>query len=545
MDIKETTPFHTNEWIKQYRRNASDVHSFYAYSPLTEDVFVQRAQEIDSQTRVHASREKLAQVISSFHESMQPHSKIKRNITRFRDGNSLVVIGGHQACLLTGPLYTIYKAITVIQLARREEKRLGRPVIPVFWIAGEDHDWDEVNHVWIQGVAQKPSKLRFPSTCTRKQISEVICNPQEMHSWLDDLIRLLPDSIYKKEWVTILKEFTSTSITWTCFFAKVMMHLFGKYGLLLVDAADPNIRKLEEPFWRVLLTQNEEIQSLIREKSSQMIELGYPAPIPDKEHFAHLFLCNKGNRYPLYFDGVKWTASGIDGAWHTSDMLSLINTYPERLSNNVMTRPLMQEFLFPTLAFVGGPAEVQYWGILKDIFTVCGLLEMPILYPRLQMTLLSPCIQKRMHGLGVTLTDVTTRFDEVKGEWLQKQHNTNVESLFLEAKKEIESTHQRLLQQIDKELEINLLASGQLNKNKLIEHLVYLQKHIEHKIESKYQVGIRQWDEVLQTIYPDNKPQERIYNIINYWNLYGLEWLDELVNTPLLTENSTAYSISI
>lgn len=544
MDIKETNPLHFNKWINHYLRNASDVHAFYAHAPLTEDVFVQRVHELDSHVRMQAPREKLADVITSFHTPEMLLPEIQQNIERLRDEKSLVVIGGHQACLLTGPMYTIYKAMTIIRLAQREETRLGRPVIPVFWIAGEDHDWDEVNHIWIQGTAQKPSKLGFASTSNRKPISEVMCNPQQMNYWFDELSRVLPDSIHKKEWVRILKEFTSTPITWTRFFARVMMHFFGKYGLLLVDAADPDLRELEKPFWEVLLTRNREIQSLVRQKSSEMIDLGYPSIVPDKDNFAHLFLCRKGNRYPLYFDGKTWTAPGVDGEWDTSEMLNLANTSPEKLSNNVLTRPLMQEYIFPTLSFVGGAAEVQYWGILKDVFDICGL-QMPVVYPRMQITLVPHSIEKRMQGFGMTLQDVTTRFDEMKEKWLEKKHPVNVDALFLQAKQEIEATHQRLLEQINAEVEINLVESGQVNKNKLMEHLTYLERYAEHALHKKYDVEMRQWDEMRNTLYPRNKPQERIYNVVEYWNAYGVEWIDALVRIPLVTRANASYSISI
>lgn len=543
MEITETYQFIKSKWITQYLSNTSNVHSFYEYVPLKEDAFIQRAVELDSEKRMQVPREKLVEVLSSYHEPELLHPKVKQNIDRLRHSDSLVVIGGHQACLLTGPLYTIYKAITLLQLAEREEKRLGRPVIPVFWIAGEDHDWDEVNHVWIQ-KSSTPVKVRFSPRSNRKSISEISCIPEEVQVWIDHLSQLLPDSSYKKEWVSILKEFSATPIAWTRFFARIMNYLFGKHGLLLMDAADSELRKLEKPFWDILITKNKEIQKKIQEKLNEFTRLGYSLPIPDKKNYAHLFICSEGNRYPLYFDGITWTASGLSERWTTSELQSLACDFPHLLSNNVMTRPLMQEYIFPTLSFVGGFSEITYWGLLKDVFTLCGL-QMPIVYPRSQITLVSSTIRRRMREYKLTPSDVYTCFEEKKKNWFQKQKLINTDFLFKEARREILLIHEHLLHQLDKNLDINLMESGQINQNKIVEHLEYLEKSTEKIIRNKFDVEISRWDEIASVIYPSNKPQERVYNLINYWNAYGVEWIDRLINAPLLCEDGSVNFVSI
>lgn len=543
MEIKEMGQFFTSKWVKQYFTNRADVHPFYEYAPLEEDAFKNRARDLDSIERAHAPREKLAEVITSFHEPELTHPEIARNIDRLSQLDSLVVIGGHQACLLTGPLYTVYKAITLIQLAQREERRLGRPIIPVFWIAGEDHDWDEVNHVWIHD-SQKPVKFRFSQGLSRRQVSDIEVIPREIHAWVDQLSRLLPDSKYKHEWIRILKEFTSTPITWSRFFARIIHFLFGKYGLLLVDSADPKLREIEKPFMNVLLSKNNGIQNSIQETQNKIVAMGHAPSVPHKKNFAHLFFAHHGNRYPLYYNEKKWTVPGLNKEWTSSQMSDLANDSPHHLSNNVLTRPLMQEYLFPTLATVGGLAEVTYWGMLKDTFTLCDL-RMPIVYPRSQVTLIPDVIRKRMHDFELLIEDIYACYEDKKNDWLEKQNPVTMASLFKEAKQEIELIHEGLLNQLEEKLKVNLLESGQINRNKITEHLVYLKRYADQAIQRKYESQLKHWIEIEEAILPLNKPQERIYNFINYWNAYGLGWIDDLINNSLLSDKGIAYAASI
>lgn len=139
-----------NQLLEDYydRSHSSSISSFFSYNPWKDIHFQQRYQYLQNQKDL-VSRKQLVSALRSYYGNHTLHPKVEANLDRLLDPRSCVVIGGHQACLMTGPLYTLYKAVTVIQLAKREEERLGVPVIPVFWIAGEDHDYEEVNHIWI------------------------------------------------------------------------------------------------------------------------------------------------------------------------------------------------------------------------------------------------------------------------------------------------------------------------------------------------------------------------------------------------------------
>ena len=141
----------------------------------------------------------------------------------------MVVIGGQQAGLLGGPLYTFYKAITIIRLAKQAEEQLGQPVIPVFWIAGEDHDLEEVNHVWVQNGEKEPVKHRFAVKDQRKiPISRRRLDEKQYRDWLDRLAKILPDRPYKEEWLAQCQKWGIGTRSWTRLFAKVFHHFLAR-----------------------------------------------------------------------------------------------------------------------------------------------------------------------------------------------------------------------------------------------------------------------------------------------------------------------------
>ncbi|SEN08335.1 bacillithiol biosynthesis cysteine-adding enzyme BshC [Lihuaxuella thermophila] len=526
----------SNPITHDYLQPAHPIHSFFSYHPMNAESFVQRAKWVDGRKEQY-SRARLVEVLRSYHQPELDHPAIQRNLERLSEPDSLVVIGGQQAGLLTGPLYTLYKAVTIIQLAEREQERLNRPVIPVFWIAGEDHDRNEVDHVWIQTSEGVPVKHRFSSGDEKKRpVSSLYIKKEEMERWLDELGRILPDREYKKEWAERLKKWTNEPVTWSRFFARVMHHLFADRGLLMIDSAYPELRRMEAPFFKHLIKINDSIHSRVMETAEELKKLGYPVAVDLKKNQAHLFVQVEDERLSLVRDQGLWRSRDGRESFSDDELLSLAEQEPERLSNNVITRPLMQEYLFPTLAFVGGPGEISYWALLKQAFEEAGF-RMPVVYPRLRMTLIDRTAYKRMQEFGLTWSDLFTRFGEKKEEWLADRQPFHLDDLFLPVKEQIIASYQPLIRLLSEEIGMDLYEMGQKNQQKILEQVDYFYNYTKRSIENKYRTELRHWEEISNTCLPLDKLQERVYNLVNYWNEYGLSWLSRLLETPLLTGN--------
>ncbi|SDY61090.1 bacillithiol biosynthesis cysteine-adding enzyme BshC [Thermoactinomyces sp. DSM 45892] len=519
-----------NQLMNDYLELEHPVHSFFSHHPLKSSSYPVRAQEVFASLSQRVDREKLVEVLYNYHQPELLHPEIESNLERLRQEDSLVVIGGQQAGLLTGPLYTIHKVFTIIELARKQEQELGKPVIPVFWIAGEDHDLDEVNHIWIQrkeGILKKRYRVEVEKN-NREAVSHLTIDPEDLQNWLQEISEHYVDTPYKTEWLEACLALAHDKPSWGRFFARLLHSLFAKYGLVLIDSADPRVRQIERDFFLRLIHQSKQIQASIQKSVQQFQEAGYADPIHTQPNQANLFLITDNERVLLDREGDQWVTRGGKQTFTTPEICHIAQHTPERFSNNVATRPLMQEYLFPVLAFVAGPGEVAYWGVLKEAFTHTGL-SMPIVYPRFQMTLVERHVDTRKREFGHSWETYLTEGTLIREEWLKAQFTLQIDPLFDAMKKQVVDLYQPMIKQIHSQLGRQTEEMGQKNIEKVTEQIQFYQRFVERTMSDIHQTTLRQWDELLQGISPNEQPQERVYNLIYYWNAYGLDWIDRVL----------------
>lgn len=197
MEILNLSLSATNRFASNYLEQSPDILPFfhYRFNDLAED-----QKRLDELSNRHFPREKVADHIEKFMERFPSSEAVNKSITKLKQLNSVVVIGGQQAGILTGPLYSIHKIISIIKLAEEKERQLGVPVIPVFWIAGEDHDYDEVNHVFIP-IEQRVDKWSYPEKVRQKKmVSDIHLNKEVCLTWVNNLIENLGRPIIQKSY---------------------------------------------------------------------------------------------------------------------------------------------------------------------------------------------------------------------------------------------------------------------------------------------------------------------------------------------------------
>lgn len=516
-----------------YINQDSQVQRFFSYHPYQPDSFEKRLEQIDRREDKYR-RSELVEVIKSYHQPDLWNNEVAKSLDMLAQPGTSVVIGGQQAGLLTGPLYTIYKAITIIQLARREQKRLQRPVVPVFWIAGEDHDREEVDHIWIRNRKGDLQKYVYPKdkNLVKRPISHIELKVEEMHSWLEQLAWILPDTPQKENWLSFLKKAAGEAPNWSRFFAKVIFHLFGKYGVLLLDSQDARVRKLEEPFFEKLLDRDAFLSQRV-EKSIRAIEkLHYSAPLNLEPQQANFFVLEKGERQAVLREKEGFRTRDTKRFYTKEDLLR----HPELLSNNVVTRTMMQEMIFPTLAFVAGPGEIAYWSTYREAFQELDL-EMPIIYPRIHITLMEPSVYKRWQEFQLTWEHFYDSLLAKKEEWLQAKKPPEAIKMIMELKEKLESWYQPVLRYFSEEISSHLAEIGEKNLVKHWHQVDYFGKQADRVLREQHQIALSHWNQLIFSLQPNQKLQERVYNFITFWNSYGIEWIDELIEENLLQDN--------
>ncbi|MDI3327364.1 MAG: bacillithiol biosynthesis cysteine-adding enzyme BshC [Alicyclobacillaceae bacterium] len=537
--IKQSQPI-AEDYVNHFTR----VQELFDYPSWKEEAWEQRFRFLDQQKGPRADRKQIVEALYTFNKRIENAPEALAAIRLLEDEKTLVVVGGHQACLFTGPLLVIYKAITIVQTAREASRKLRRPVIPVFWIAGEDHDFDEVNHIYYvtQDLEIRKIKVDHP-TGKRTSISRLALSSSQWEDVLYQFRQSLMDTEFKGEVIQRLAHITENSKTLVEVFARIMAWFFGSHGLVLVDSDDPNLRQIEGPMFEQFITRWREMNHALLNGKRKVESLGYGAQFEIKEESANLFVDHQGERTLLQGDEFGGFTDRRGSVRFTeNELLQLARRNPGSFSNNVATRPIMQEFLFPVLAAVLGPGEIAYWGLLRDAFHLFEM-KMPIIVPRLQFTILEQSIQKHMQHYGILLEHAVADggyIEQKKKAWLEERDTLKLKDRFNQVKQDFVDLYTPILELVSS-INPGMRDLGKTNMDKILKHITFLETRAMASYQEQFESIGRRFERIRQNIVPMGKLQERVYNIFAYLNKYGPLWLRELIETPV--ENNGFHKI--
>lgn len=529
MEILNLSLSATNRFASNYLEQSPDILSFfhYRFNDIAED-----QKRLDELSNRSFPREEVADHIEKFMERFPSSEAVNNSLAKLKQLNSVVVIGGQQAGILTGPLYSIHKIISIIKLAEEKEKQLGTPVVPVFWIAGEDHDFHEVNHVFMP-VEQRVDKWSYPEKVKQKKmVSDINLNKESCREWVSNLIENFGETNHTKQLISFAEEALLNSTTFVDFFANIVMELFKDFGLLIVDSGDSNFRLLQKENFSKQIQHHREVTNYLLEQQSVIGKNGFPITIDSTERAANIFYCypKTNERILLEFDQDSNRFVGKSGAvsFTKDELIEIACQDPAKLSNNVVTRPLMQEWLFPTLAFIAGPGEIAYWAELKLVFEHFNI-KMPPIVPRLNITLLERAVESDINELQLELSEVLSKGSvEERNRFLESIKDKEVSELFSSLKSQLLKQYE-LIEAKTHELDRSLLPLLKKNENYLLKQIGYMETKLEESVKSKFDVILSKFNRIDLSLRPDGFPQERVWNIFYYLNQYGNNFIKELM----------------
>ena len=515
--------------MKDYIEGKQPLQSLFDYCYKEEIDYSKRRQELRQR---EFPREALTEHLLEFNKKYQCSSKTVTNIEKLLDENSVVVVGGQQAGVLTGPLYTIHKIITILKLAEMQELKLQVPVVPVFWIAGEDHDFDEINHLFSVGSDKLHKRKIHQVNGGKNSISDLKLDKEALKKLV---VEVFLDSNETSNTSALLNEINKSIVesdTYIDFFSSLIHKLFKDSGIVLIDSHNQQLRKLEVPFLKKLVEGNEALNKGFLHRANELFNSGYGEPIERSENNAHLFYHLDGTRLLLerkneYLFSDKQQVCSFT----KEELLSLVETEPQNFSNNVVTRPLMQEFLLPVLTFVGGPGEIAYWASLKEVFHSFGF-KVPPVAPRLSLTIVEPQIVKWLDNdesaiISVIKDGIITERNNI-AYWNERRLIEETLHHAIGEVEKITAPLKELVTHFDKGLE--KLAQ----KNELIikKEISFLAQKIEKSVRHKYEHEWLKFDLIEANLLPNGGLQERSLNIVKYINEYGLDFVTKLVELP-------------
>lgn len=415
-------------------------------------------------------------------------------IEKLRRG-SVAVVTGQQAGLFTGPMYSVLKALTSVKIARELERR-GIEAVPVFWIASEDHDREEVE--WA-GLLTKESTFER----VRAELADGASTPvgwlrfsPAIRDAIDQCFRILPDSEFRQDVRSLLDETYAPGVSPVEAFARMMARLFRDLGLVLVDPLDTNLRALSRDVLENIADRITQIRSAVLERSRMLAAEGYHEQVRIDEGFTGLFVY-RGRTRQAMVPGEETVATD--------------------LSPNVLLRPYVQDSLFPTAAYVAGPSEVAYMAQAASIYESLGK-PMPPVFPRITATLLEPPSARVMRKYGLGIQDVFKGVDALRARVVGQGVGANV---FDEARVRIgeELEHMRpVLEGVDPTL------GGALDnsKQKILHQVDSLHARFVKGESRRHEVLDRQLNALSTRVFPERKLQERVVNVVSFLVRYGL-----------------------
>ncbi|GGD71125.1 bacillithiol biosynthesis cysteine-adding enzyme BshC [Paenibacillus nasutitermitis] len=528
----------TEQYVK---RTNPKVEGIFGSHPIDDKAWTNRLNQLKAHETRRIPADRLAVMLERYNTRFNANSSVMINIAAIAKGAS-VVVGGQQAGLWTGPLLVIHKAVTILAAAREASRLTGETVVPVFWIAGEDHDWDEANHAFVYDEENEIRKIAVdrPSG-SRTSVSRTEVTSAALDALIKELKESLPDTAFKPELIRKMAAFGEQSRSMTDLFALMMGWMFGEQGLVLLDSDDPALRELEAPMFRRMIERNDELEQAYLAGVETVSGLGFAPQADAQEGCANIFLFmdvpegeeDTGNpeRTLLYKRGGRFENRKGTFSCSREELLSIADETPDRLSNNVLTRPLMQDYVLPVLAAVLGAGEIAYWAVTAPAFSLLDM-QMPVILPRMSFTLMEGAVSKHMLKFDLTLEDVAFRFTERKNTWLKEQDHIDIDSRFEEAKRYFAEMYDPLLDTIGS-IEPGLTVLGEDNKRRINEQIEYLEKRTKEAHARRFETVTRQLDRIAGSLWPDGQPQERVVNALVYWNLYGRSWLERLLELPL------------
>lgn len=428
---------------------------------------------------------------------------VQKDVSILLNPNTFTITTGHQLNIFTGPAYYIYKIITIINLSKKlKEAYPDYHFVPLFWLATEDHDFEEINHFTLFN-----KEYKWETNQTGPVGRFHLEGLGEILNELKDL-----PAIFQKA-------YSSNNLSESI---RILINgLFEQYGLICLDADDSKLKKKLVPIIKKEIFEQAS-QSIIQKKLNQFSSEGYEIKLFPRE--INFFYMESGIRERIVQEGEHFRVNQTDRVFTPQELENLIDEHPEKFSPNVVFRPVFQELILPNLAYIGGPGEIAYWLSLKGVFKLHEI-PFPILAPRNSVFVLPSKLKNKMDQLNKPLEYFFQTDQEIKDNYLKE--NSEVAFELDEEIKALEALFNQILEkgiQLDKTMEGPILGE----KQKILHSIQNLEKKLKKAEERKHETALNQLYQIKNRLFPDGRWQERKENFLNF-SINHPEFMDELI----------------
>ena len=497
----------TSALFADYLYNFERVARFYAHDPADPESFRRAAAAVD------LSAERRAALVAALREQNVAGAALEK----LAQPGTVAVMTGQQVGLFLGPCYAVYKALTAVGLAAKLTAA-GIPAVPVFWLATEDHDFDEVNHCWVFNAANEPVRLELAGENAERRPVGMI---RIEHAPLDGLRAALGGLPFGEETAALVAEAYGDGETLGSAFTKLLRRILRGQDLLFFDPMHPASRRLAAPLLADAVRAMPDLTARLVERGKELAAAGYHAQVLIEAQTSLVFLLENGRRLGLRRNGDEFQTP--DGRKISSADLA---ARAESLSPNAVLRPVVQDSMVPTVAYVGGPAELAYLAQSQVIYQAL-LGRMPVAVPRASATLLDARAAKLFDRYGLTLPDFFRGEDAIRAQIAEKLVPPGLKAAIGDARVRVGQTLDGL-QGTFAGFDPTLAAAFATNRRKIEYQLAKTERKAAREslrrderasAEAAYAVGL---------VYPQKHLQERRYSLIPFLARHGEALIERL-----------------
>lgn len=476
-------------------------------------------------------RDAVADVIAAQQRRRNAAPSAVAALEQLRDPKSVAVVTGQQAGLFGGPLYTLLKAITAIRLAARVRETYRVPVVAIFWADGEDHDWEEVRSCTVLDGETGSRSVELPAAPDSTRPVGRVTLDSTIEAALADLKAALPATEFTPRLLDDLARIYRPGVSMTAAFAAWIEALLGPHGLVVYESSDLATKPLvAELYAREIEMRGASVRRAI-DAGTALQAAGYHAQVTPAEGSLALFRMLDG-REPIRVEGDMAVIG--DARQPLAELASRARTAPHEFSSNVLLRPLVQDTLFPTAAYVGGPGETAYFAQMKEIYAAHGV-PMPLVAPRPTMTLLDANALKFLTRHDVPLESLRAQDESVLNDLLAAALPPAVEASLEGAMKALDerlAVVTAAVTNVDPTLE----GAARSTLTRMQDDLKKLQAKVIQAAKRKDETLRRQFKHAQTQAFPGGVPQERIIGFVSFLNKYGPALIERLCIEPPLDQ---------
>lgn len=519
---------HQSKLFLDFQNNSSEIVKFYPNKQKDLNAFAEKVL-----SNYKTDRVELCNTLQEINRSFGVGEKTLENIELLREKDCLAIVTGQQAGLFSGALYTIYKALSAVKMCE-DLRRQNIKAVPVFWIAEEDHDFDEVKKTYVLSELSAGGLNAITNT-PKNYVENTPVGFVKLDETINETIESLnlPRTGFTAKVKEILKETYKSGETYSTAFAKFLAKIFADYGVIFLSPLNEKLKKLSAPIFAEAIDKSSEIADLLLKRNTELEEKNYAAQVLVEENSFPFFYqtdTRQAMRRDLQSGKVKVQKSKTE--FTIDELKEIAENSPQNLSPNALMRPIVQDYLLPTLTYFGGGAEIAYFAQNAVIYEVLNRPVTPIRH-RSSFTIIEPKNRRTLEKYGFKFADLFDGKEKFEAQISEKFLNREIAEVFAETEEVINTQ----LNNLDKLLSISepTLAENSANRRKkILWHIGALRKKYHHAEILKNETVNRRLETLFTSVLPHNALQERTLGVLMFLNLYGenfIEWVYNAIDS--------------